>query len=110
MSDYQQNMMMKHSIFLCIDWDTSALHLRYQSSREKKFNEHESIAICRKLIAEPVDLNHCLRAFTSEEKLDEHIHCSNCKSKQPATKKLQLWKLPPILVSFMSIFKSLKFF
>jgi ubiquitin C-terminal hydrolase len=40
-----------------------------------------------------------LRAFTSEEKLEQGYHCSRCKTKQPATKKLQLWKLPPILVN-----------
>lgn len=93
-----QKIIVQKLIYIAIDWDTSALHLRYQSTREKVFNEHESVAVNRKLLAEPVDLNNCLRAFTSEEKLDENIHCSHCKSKQPATKKLQLWKLPPILV------------
>lgn len=61
--------------------------------------DHESVEICRKEQIEPVDLNHCLRAFTSEEKLEEWYHCSHCKGKKPATKKLQIWKLPPILVS-----------
>lgn len=78
--------------------DTSALHLRYQSTREKIFKEHSSLAVCRRQQTEPVDLDHCLRAFTSEEKLEQTYYCSHCKSKQPATKKLQLWKLPPILV------------
>jgi ubiquitin C-terminal hydrolase len=62
------------------------------------------LAICRRQQTEPVDLDHCLRAFTSEEKLEQTYYCSHCKSKQPATKKLQLWKLPPILVSFGMIF------
>lgn len=43
-------------------------------------------------------MDHCLRAFTSEEKLEEWYHCAHCKGKKPATKKLQIWKLPPILV------------
>lgn len=71
------------------------------------WTEHSSVAHCRKQQIEPVDLDHCLRAFTSEEKLDECYYCSHCKSKQPATKKLQLWKLPPILVSFLSTIFSL---
>lgn len=62
------------------------------------------MAICRKQQTEPVDLDHCLRAFTSEEKLEECYHCSNCKSKQPATKKLQIWKLPPILIVHLKRF------
>lgn len=105
------------SVYIAIDWgnnyfavisiitnlllpstDTSALHLRYQSSREKIIKEHSSLATCRRQQTEPVDLDHCLRAFTQEEKLEQTYYCSHCKSKQPATKKLQLWKLPPILV------------
>lgn len=87
------------AIHIAIDWDPTALHLRYQSTREKVWNEHESVAICRKQQTEPVDLDHCLRAFTSEEKLEQWYHCAHCKGKKPATKKLQIWKLPPILVS-----------
>lgn len=66
--------------------------------------EHESVAICRKQQTEPVDLDHCLRAFTTEEKLEETYHCSHCKGKQPATKKLQIWKLPPILIVHLKRF------
>lgn len=49
---------------------------------------------------EPIDLDYCLRAFTSEERLEAKYHCSNCQDKQPATKKLQIWRLPPILVRY----------
>ena len=98
-----KSIILQYSIYLSIDWDASALHLRYQSTQEKLFTEHESVASCRKLSTEPVDLDHCLRAFTSEEKLDEKFHCSQCKSKQPATKNLQLWKLPPVMVSLVEI-------
>lgn len=54
--------------------------------------------MCRKQQIEPVDLDHCLRSFTSEEKLEQWYYCSHCKGKKPATKKLQIWRLPPILV------------
>lgn len=86
------------AITIAIDWDPTALYLRYQSTREKMWTEHESILLCRRQQTEPVDLDHCLRAFTSEEKLEQWYHCSHCNVKKPATKKLQLWKLPPILV------------
>lgn len=62
------------------------------------------MTICRKQQTEPVDLDHCLRAFTTEEKLEETYHCSHCKGKQPATKKLQIWKLPPILIVHLKRF------
>lgn len=86
------------AINIAVDWDPTALYLRYQSTREKMWTEHESVAVCRRQQIEPVDLDHCLRAFTSEERLEEGYHCSQCKALKPATKKLQIWKLPPILV------------
>ncbi|GJQ78053.1 hypothetical protein Trydic_g2397 [Trypoxylus dichotomus] len=89
---------------VAIDWDPTALHLRYQSSREKLFIEHESVGICRKLHTEPIDLDYCLRAFTSEERLETKYHCSKCQDKQPATKKLQIWRLPPILIIHLKRF------
>nr|XP_029727906.1 ubiquitin carboxyl-terminal hydrolase 32 isoform X3 [Aedes albopictus] len=93
-----------NSIQIAIDWDPTALHLRYQSTRERLWTEHESVAICRKQQTEPVDLDHCLRAFTSEEKLEQWYHCSHCKQKKPATKKLQIWKLPPVLIVHLKRF------
>ncbi|XP_058060610.1 ubiquitin carboxyl-terminal hydrolase 32 [Anopheles bellator] len=92
------------SIQIAIDWDPTALHLRYQSTRERLWTEHESVAVCRRQQTEPVDLDHCLRAFTSEEKLEQWYHCSHCKQKKPATKKLQIWKLPPILIVHLKRF------
>lgn len=68
------------------------------------WTEDESLAMCRKQQVEPVDLDHCLRAFTTEEKLEEWYHCAHCKGKKPATKKLQIWKLPPILIVHLKRF------
>ncbi|KAL3270541.1 hypothetical protein HHI36_021079 [Cryptolaemus montrouzieri] len=89
---------------IAIDWDPTALHLRYQSNREKMWLEDESVQKCRKLHTEPIDLDYCLRAFTSEERLEAKYHCSNCQDKQPATKKLQIWRLPPILIIHLKRF------
>nr|CAI5835190.1 unnamed protein product [Callosobruchus analis] len=91
-------------MMISIDWDPTALHLRYQSNREKLWIENESVAICRKLHTEPIDLDYCLKAFTSEERLEAKYHCSNCQDKQPATKKLQIWRLPPILIIHLKRF------
>ncbi|XP_045466873.1 ubiquitin carboxyl-terminal hydrolase 32 isoform X2 [Harmonia axyridis] len=89
---------------IAIDWDPTALHLRYQSNREKVWLEDESVQVCRKLHTEPIDLDYCLKAFTSEERLEAKYHCSNCQDKQPATKKLQIWRLPPILIIHLKRF------
>ncbi|XP_058975366.1 ubiquitin carboxyl-terminal hydrolase 32 isoform X3 [Musca domestica] len=104
----QQSMILSRNYdnkyIIAIDWDPTALHLRYQCTLERLWVDHESVEICRKEQIEPVDLNHCLRAFTSEEKLEEWYHCSHCKGKKPATKKLQIWKLPPILIIHLKRF------
>lgn len=90
--------------WVAIDWEPTALHLRYQSGRERAFIEHESVALCRRRHTEPIDLDYCLRAFTSEERLEARYHCSGCRGKQPATKKLQIWRLPPILIVHLKRF------
>lgn len=62
--------------------------------------EHCSVEQSRRAQAEPISLDSCLKAFTSEEELgeDELYYCSKCKTHRLATKKLDLWRLPPILV------------
>jgi len=63
--------------------------------------EHCSVEQSRRAQAEPISLDSCLKAFTSEEELGEEelYYCSKCKTHRLATKKLDLWRLPPILVS-----------
>lgn len=92
-------------VLLAIDWDPTALHLRYQSTREKAWLEHESVRECMAEAARPVDLDHCLRAFTAEERLEEPYGCAACRSAQPATKKLQIWRLPPIMIVHLKRFQ-----
>ncbi|OXB79057.1 UNVERIFIED_CONTAM: hypothetical protein H355_005933 [Colinus virginianus] len=86
--------------YIAVDWDPTALHLRYQTSQERIVEEHESVEQSRRAQAEPINLDSCLRAFTSEEELgeDEMYYCSKCKTHCLATKKLDLWRLPPILL------------
>lgn len=71
------------------------------------WKDHESIAICQRKQIEPIDLDHCLKAFTTEEKLEEKYHCSKCQCLQPATKKLQIWRLPPVLIIHLKRFNYL---
>ncbi|XP_072043615.1 ubiquitin carboxyl-terminal hydrolase 32-like isoform X1 [Amphiura filiformis] len=93
--------------FLAIDWDPTALHLRYQSSQERVVTEHESVEKSRRLQTEPINLDDCLRAFTKEEELGEEdfYYCSKCKQHRLAAKKLDIWRLPPILIVHMKRFQ-----
>ena len=65
------------------------------------FDEDASVAQALQQQTEPVSLEQCLQAFTREEQLagDEKYYCTKCATHQPATKKLQIWRLPPLLVS-----------
>jgi uncharacterized UBP type Zn finger protein len=42
-------------------------------------------------------LAHCLDKFTEEEKLSDVV-CSKCKEDTGLTTRIQLWRLPPVLV------------
>jgi len=52
-------------------------------------------------------LEDCLKAFISNEELtgDEQWVCPKCKKAVDATKKFDLWKLPPILIVHLKRFK-----
>ncbi|MEE6469526.1 hypothetical protein FKM82_008661 [Ascaphus truei] len=93
--------------YIAVDWDPTALHLRYQTSQERIVEEHESVEESRRAQAEPINLDSCLRAFTNEEELgeDEMYYCSKCKTHCVATKKLDLWRLPPILIIHLKRFQ-----
>uniref|UniRef100_A0A8C7G585 Ubiquitin carboxyl-terminal hydrolase 32 n=1 Tax=Oncorhynchus kisutch TaxID=8019 RepID=A0A8C7G585_ONCKI len=93
--------------YIAVDWDPTALHLRYQTSQERIVEEHCSVQQSRRAQAEPVSLDSCLKAFTNEEELgeDELYYCSKCKTHRLATKKLDLWRLPPILIVHLKRFQ-----
>ncbi|XP_063556735.1 ubiquitin carboxyl-terminal hydrolase 6-like [Gorilla gorilla gorilla] len=93
--------------YIAVDWHPTALHLRYHTSQERVVDEHESVEQSRRAQAEPINLDSCLRAFTSEEELgeDEMYYCSECKTHCLATKKLDLWRLPPFLIIHLKQFQ-----
>ncbi|KAG7279753.1 hypothetical protein CRUP_021369 [Coryphaenoides rupestris] len=50
--------------YIAVDWDPTALHLRYQTSQERIVEEHCSVEQSRRAQAEPISLDSCLKAFT----------------------------------------------
>merc|ERR1712183_712930 len=52
-------------------------------------------------------LEDALRLFVAEERLqgDEQWKCSRCKKRVDATKKIDIWKLPPVLVVHLKRFE-----
>lgn len=62
-------------------------------------------------LQESVDLYKCLEAFLKEEPLgpDDMWYCPRCKKPQQARKKLDLWRLPEILVIHLKRFSYSRF-
>nr|CAD7394816.1 unnamed protein product [Timema cristinae] len=86
--------------------DLPVLSSRAQHNK-RVFIEHESVALTRQQQSEPINLDYCLEAFTKEEHLgeDEKYYCSKCREHQVANKKLQIWRLPPILIVHLKRFQ-----
>ena len=57
--------------------------------------------------SETVTLTDCLKEYTKEEKLegDERWHCPKCGIKVDSTKKIDIWKLPNILIVHLKRFE-----
>ena len=53
-----------------------------------------------------VTLRHCFDLFSTEEKLDEENmwYCPRCKEHRQATKKIELWSIPDVLVVHLKRF------
>ena len=111
---------------IAIEWESSAYYLQYLPSREQvntsmnfpigvilffqDVENHPSVKPPRSWnntgsnIDDPtmlITLEDCLQSFINWENLDskEMFNCKRCKQLQPAEKKLDIWKLPPCLVS-----------
>uniref|UniRef100_A0A672YQ19 Ubiquitin carboxyl-terminal hydrolase n=1 Tax=Sphaeramia orbicularis TaxID=375764 RepID=A0A672YQ19_9TELE len=72
---------------------------------EQDFDKHESMEYKPQKKAF-FKLNDCIELFTTKEKLgaEDPWYCPNCKQHQQATKKLDLWSLPPVLVVHLKRF------
>uniref|UniRef100_A0A4W5JCJ3 ubiquitinyl hydrolase 1 n=1 Tax=Hucho hucho TaxID=62062 RepID=A0A4W5JCJ3_9TELE len=48
-------------------------------------------------------LHDCLKLFSREQKLDNHdvVFCSHCKAWRDSMRKVEIWKVPPILVVYL---------
>ncbi|KAK9161091.1 hypothetical protein Syun_007432 [Stephania yunnanensis] len=87
-----------------LDW-TDSEHDLYDISYLKDLPEVQRFT-AKKTRPEATSLFSCLEAFLKEEPLgpDDMWYCPNCKEHRQATKKLDLWRLPEILVVHLKRF------
>lgn len=84
--------------------------LRFEDPAEtcmpEKVEKHASAATIVSKSEGSIPLSDCIKAFTQEEILSEQDpwYCSDCKDFRQATKKFDLWKLPPVLIIHLKRF------
>ncbi|KAK4795653.1 hypothetical protein SAY86_027979 [Trapa natans] len=99
------------TVKVLLDWAEKE-HQLYDSSYLKDLPEvHKSGFTVKKTKQEAISLFSCLDAFLKEEPLgpDDMWYCPGCKEHKQASKKLDLWKLPDILVVHLKRFSYSRF-
>ncbi|XP_030454010.2 ubiquitin carboxyl-terminal hydrolase 9-like [Syzygium oleosum] len=94
------------TVKIVLDWTERELE-QYDASYLMDLPEvHKSGFTVKKTRQEAISLFSCLDAFLKEEPLgpDDMWYCPGCKEHRQATKKLDLWKLPDILVVHLKRF------
>uniref|UniRef100_A0AAR2L6N2 Ubiquitin carboxyl-terminal hydrolase 15 n=1 Tax=Pygocentrus nattereri TaxID=42514 RepID=A0AAR2L6N2_PYGNA len=91
--------------YLSLDWEPEIKKKYFDESVAEDFDKHESMEYKPQKKAF-FKLKDCIELFTTKEKLgaEDPWYCPSCKQHQQATKKLDLWSLPPVLVVHLKRF------
>ncbi|XP_044477487.1 ubiquitin carboxyl-terminal hydrolase 9-like [Mangifera indica] len=93
-------------IKVLLDWTDNVRELYDPSFLEDLPEVHKTGFTVKKTRQEAISLFSCLDAFLTEEPLgpDDMWYCPCCKEHRQATKKLDLWTLPDVLVFHLKRF------
>jgi len=91
---------------LAIFWNPALFNRVYNSDLEKEVTEHPTANEDESDANSDITLDKCLELFTATERLgpDDPWYCGKCKDFRQATKKFDLWKVPPVLVIHLKRF------
>lgn len=95
---------------LCLLWSEETLEEYWNDDTARSVHHHSSMA--RRDRDDDADsrsnisLKECIQLFTTEETLgaNDMWYCGSCKEHRQAHKKMDLWKLPPVLVIHLKRF------
>uniref|UniRef100_A0A8D0BDS9 Ubiquitin carboxyl-terminal hydrolase n=1 Tax=Salvator merianae TaxID=96440 RepID=A0A8D0BDS9_SALMN len=95
--------------YIAMDWDSEMKKRYYNETEAEGYIKHDCMGYTLK--KNPVRLQECIDLFTTVETLEEENpwYCPMCKRHQLATKKLDLWSLPEILIIHLKRFSYTKF-
>uniref|UniRef100_A0A8C2GAB0 ubiquitinyl hydrolase 1 n=1 Tax=Cyprinus carpio TaxID=7962 RepID=A0A8C2GAB0_CYPCA len=91
--------------YLSLDWEPEMKRRYFKEAVAEDFDKHESMEY-KPQKKSFFKLKDCIELFTTKEKLgaDDPWYCPHCKQHQQATKKLDLWSVPPVLVVHLKRF------
>ncbi|KAL5546774.1 hypothetical protein UlMin_006461 [Ulmus minor] len=94
------------SIILYVDWSKKFLENYDTHYLENLPEVFKYGPVTKKTRSEPLSLYTCLEAFLREEPLvpEDMWYCPQCKERRQASKKLDLWRLPEVLVIHLKRF------
>ncbi len=87
--------------FLAIDWNPLFFSTYFkQREMNEIWDDEHTVTVHRQISNRPISFADCMATFTTPEVLDgdSRPRCPNCKQPEKATKGLELWNTPPILV------------
>ncbi|KAM4737720.1 ubiquitin carboxyl-terminal hydrolase 11 [Anableps anableps] len=95
--------------YVAIDWDPDMKKRFYNENEAERYVKHSSMEVPQQQTT--VQLQQCIELFTTVETLEEENpwYCPVCKKHQLATKKLDLWSLPEVLIIHLKRFSYTKF-
>uniref|UniRef100_A0AAQ5XDE6 Ubiquitin carboxyl-terminal hydrolase n=1 Tax=Amphiprion ocellaris TaxID=80972 RepID=A0AAQ5XDE6_AMPOC len=95
--------------YVAIDWDPDMKKRFYNENEAEKYVKHASMEVPQQQTT--VQLQECIELFTTVETLEEENpwYCPVCKKHQLATKKLDLWSLPEVVIIHLKRFSYTKF-
>ncbi|PWA23263.1 hypothetical protein CCH79_00018968 [Gambusia affinis] len=95
--------------YVAIDWDPDMKKRFYNENEAERYVKHGSMEVPQQQTT--VQLQQCIELFTTVETLEEENpwYCPVCKKHQLATKKLDLWSLPEVLIIHLKRFSYTKF-
>ncbi|XP_039629891.1 ubiquitin carboxyl-terminal hydrolase 11 [Polypterus senegalus] len=95
--------------YVAIDWDPEMKKKYYDEAEAEKYVKDKSMDFTLK--PSLIELQQCIELFTTVEVLEEENpwYCPTCKKHQLATKKLDLWSLPEVLIIHLKRFSYTKY-
>lgn len=109
MSDANSTFSLSSPLYVAIDWDPEMKKKYYIESEAEKYVKDQSMETPQQHTC--VQLQECIQLFTTVETLEEENpwYCPTCKKHQLATKKLDLWSLPEVLIIHLKRFSYTKY-